>query len=187
MLPVWLLTVPTETKRSPAASELVLPEASMVSTSSSRSLNGSSSPREAPWPLRLLIAETRDRRPAALACRVRQGRRPRRLRPFASPGDLCGPDPSSIFDASSTVSEVRIAAVAGVSPPLSSRAPRSSFSFSLVPGPARRDASCASMARFICPSRSTGATTPIPKTANPDYAHVGQPPVYHERHRNAAG
>ena len=42
MLPVWLLTVPTETKRSPATSELVLPEARRLSTSTSRSLNGSS-------------------------------------------------------------------------------------------------------------------------------------------------
>ena len=73
---------------------------------------------------------------------------------------------SSIFDASSTVSEVRIAAVAGVSSPRSSRAPRSSFSFSLAPGAGRRDSSCASMARLICLRRSTGATTPMPKTAS---------------------
>src|SRR5829696_3245019 len=64
------------------------------------------------------------------------------------------------------VSEVRIAAVAGVSPPRSSRAPRSSFSFSLVPGTERRDSSCAAMARFICLMSSTGAATPIPTSAS---------------------
>src|SRR5918994_1630570 len=70
---------------------------------------------------------------------------------------------SSIFDASSTVSEVLMAAAVGVSLPRCSRAPRSSFS--LMPGTDRRDSSCAAMARLICRMRSTGATTPIPRTA----------------------
>jgi hypothetical protein len=59
MSPVWLSTVPTETKRSPATSALVLPEASMLGTSSS--LKGSSSrscatnqPGASPLPKRAL-------------------------------------------------------------------------------------------------------------------------------------
>src|SRR5688572_23732867 len=42
MLAVWLLTVPTETKRSRAASAVALPDASTARTSSSRALHGSS-------------------------------------------------------------------------------------------------------------------------------------------------
>ena len=58
-----------------------------------------------------------------------------------------------------------MAAVVGVSLPRSSSAPRSSDSFSLVLGTVGRDFSCAAMARFTSLMSSTGATTPMPRTA----------------------
>src|SRR5215217_9765429 len=130
MLPVWDLTVPTEMKRSLAISELVLPEASRFNTSRSRSLRGSSScapsRRGTLWPCSA-SAET-------LPCAWSHSRRAYAITPSSARGRRCPlrASSSSIFDASSTVSEVRMAAVAGVISRRSARACRSSPSLTLL-------------------------------------------------------
>src|SRR5215216_152504 len=126
MLPVWDLTVPTATKRSRAISALVRPEARSASTSSSRSLKGSSSccaPSRGGAPsLSDSISEGVESLPGSSR---RSRRAPSTTRSSRWP---LRASPSRIFDASSTVSEVRITAVVGVSSPRSARASRSSRS-----------------------------------------------------------
>src|SRR5215213_4614788 len=130
MLPVWDLTVPTEMKRSLAISELVLPEASRFNTSCSRSLRGSSSCA----PSRRAALCPCSAGAESLPCTRSHSRRAYAITPPSARGRRCPlrASSSSIFDASSTVSEVHMAAVAGVISRRSARACRSSPSLTFL-------------------------------------------------------
>src|SRR5918994_1608033 len=127
MLLTWDLTVPTAMYRSLAISALVLPDTRRAKTSSSRSLNGSPSRRGVPP----VTASGAPGRPIGDVSDGSLSRRAEDTRPSPARG-LRLPlrtRSSSILEASSTVSEVRIAAVSGVSSPRSTSASTSSRSW----------------------------------------------------------
>src|ERR687893_73210 len=132
MLLVWVLTVPTATKRSLAISLFERPEARRVRTSSSRSLRGSTRDSgvapDDPFAVELLAGDDASREGSCSSGRSFLKRVYSRT-PFWLRTRICpfAASLSSILDASSTVSEVRMAAVAGGGSPPPPPAARTSL------------------------------------------------------------